>query len=654
MLRFFRDVPIRRKLIVLLLLASVSGVVLTGLGLAGYAWTSRRAAMESDLALVSSIIASNATAALAFHDAVTANEILSAIQAKPDLETGCLYLGELGAAPRLFARYSITEVDCPTQPGAAGVRFEGGALVSVQPVAQAGERLGWLRLQASLEPLKRAIAVQGGIMLSIVGFSVLVSVGIAFAMQRAFAGPILRLAQAAREVSETRNYGLRVTVDSQDEVGGLAEDFNAMLGKIAQADFEIKRAGERIRLVVEAAPNAMLMVNADGQITLVNEQTERMFGYARDQLIAQPVEMLIPRRVRDHHPALRTHYFANPTTRSMGVGRDLYGVTKDGREVPIEIGLNPIRLPDGGDFVLASIIDITERKSAERAMRELNQSLEQQVSQTARSNQELAEALARLREAQMQLVQAEKMASLGALVAGIAHEINTPVGVGVTAASTLQARATELRAAYESQELRRSDLDRFVTLAEESSQIILRNLQRAADLIHSFKQVAVDQSSGERRSFKLRGYIEEILLSLRPKLKRTAHVVEVDCPDDLVVDSYPGAIAQVLTNLVTNSLLHAFEDNQPGHIRIAVRREAERVELAYSDDGRGIPAENLPSIFDPFFTTRRGTGGTGLGLHIVYNLVTQRLGGSIQVASEPGKGTRFTLLLPTRAQKAAA
>ena len=654
MLRFFRDVPIRRKLTVLLLLASVSGVVLTGVGLAGYAWVSRRAAIESDLALVSSILASNATAALAFRDPVTANEILSAIQAKPDLETGCLYLAAPGEAPRLFSRYSITEVDCPAQPGPAGVRFEGGALVSVQPVAQAGERLGWLRLQASLEPLKRAIAVQGGIMLTIVGFSVLVSVGIAFVMQRAFAGPILRLAQAAREVSETRNYGLRVAVDSHDEVGGLAEDFNAMLGKIAQADLEIKRAGERIRLVVEAAPNAMLMVNADGQITLVNEQTEKMFGYTRDQLIAQPVEMLIPQRARGHHPALRTHYFGSPSTRAMGVGRDLYGLTQDGREVPIEIGLNPIHMPDGGDFVLASIIDITERKIAERAMRELNQSLERQVSETARSNHELAEALARLREAQMQLVQAEKMASLGALVAGVAHEINTPVGVGVTAASTLQARATELRAAYESEALRRSDLDRFVTLAEESSQIILRNLQRAADLIHSFKHVAVDQSSGERRSFKLRGYIDEILLSLRPKLKRTAHVVEVDCPEDLVVDSYPGAIAQVVTNLVTNSLLHAFDETAAGHIRIAVRRDVEHVELTYSDDGRGIPAEHLPRIFDPFFTTRRGTGGTGLGLHIVYNLVTQRLGGSIQVASEPGKGTRFTLRLPARAQKTGA
>jgi signal transduction histidine kinase len=521
----FRDVPIQRKLTLLLLLASISGVLLTGVGLAAYAWLTTRAAIERDLASVSSILASNATAALAFRDPVTANEILSAMQAKPELEAGCLYLAEGDEPPRPFARYSTAGLECPALPGAPGVSDEVSALISVQPVMQAGERIGWLRLRASLKPLERAVAVQGGIMLAIVGFSVAVSIGIAFAMQRAFAGPILRLAQAAREVSQTRNYGLRVQAYGHDEVGGLVQDFNAMLAQIARADFEIKQ---------------------------------------------------------------------------------------------------------------------------------LNRSLEQQVTETARSNQDLADALERLKEAQRQLVQAEKMASLGALVAGVAHEINTPVGVGVTAASTLQTRAGELRSQYEREELRRSDLERFVTLAEESTQIILRNLQRAADLIHSFKQVAVDQSSGERRRFALRGYIDEILLSLRPQLKRTAHAVEVECPDDLTLDSYPGAIAQILTNLVTNSLLHGFDGVERGRIRIAVRRQPERVELEYSDDGRGIAPEHLPRVFDPFFTTRRGVGGSGLGLHIVYNLVTQRLGGSIQVASEPGRGTRFTLHLPLRAQRAAA
>lgn len=650
MLRSFRDVPIRRKLTLLLLLTSVSGVLLTGVGLAGYAWLNTRAALERDLTSVSSILANNATAALAFRDPGTANEILSAIQAKPELEAGCLYVAEADEPARLFVRYSAGgERVCPPEPGNAGVRVDAGALISVAPVVQAGERIGWLRLHASLKPLEQALLAQASIMLGIVAFAVAVSIAIAFTMQRVFAGPILKLAQVAREVSETRNYALRAEAYANDEVGGLVEDFNAMLEQIARADLELKRAGERIRLIVEAAPNAMLMVNVDGQITLVNEQAEKMFGYPRDQMIAQPVEMLIPQRVRGAHPSLRAGYIDAPSTRAMGVGRELFGLTKDGFEVPIEIGLSPIRMPDGSAFVLASIIDITERKMAERALQDVNQSLERQVTETARSNRELEVAMEKLRDAQTQLVQAEKMASLGALVAGIAHEINTPVGVGVTAASTLQTRATELRQQYEQDALRKSDLERFVTLADESTRIILRNLQRAADLIHSFKQVAVDQSSGERRRFALKAYLDEILLSLRPRLKKTEHTVEVDCPPDLVLDSHPGAIAQIVTNFVTNSLLHGFEGRAQGHIRIAVRREAGRVTLQYGDNGRGISAEHLPRIFDPFFTTKRGVGGSGLGLHIVYNLVTQLLGGTIHVVSEPGTGATFTIVLPERA-----
>ena len=258
-------------------------------------------------------------------------------------------------------------------------------------------------------------------------------------------------------------------------------------------------------------------------------------------------------------------------------------------------------------------------------------------------------AVDQLRETQSQLVQNEKMASLGALVAGVSHEINTPVGIGVTAASALQERARQLRKQHSEQTLTASDLDGFVAVAEESSQIILRNLQRAADLIHSFKQVAVDQASGERRQFALRAYLDEVLLSLGPRLKRTPHKLSVDCADGVMLDSYPGALAQVLTNLVTNSLMHAFPDDRKGRIGIAAREEAGTIRLYYWDDGVGIAPEHLPRIFDPFFTTKRGRGGSGLGMHIVYNLVTQLLGGTIEVTSTPGQGTQVFVTFPASA-----
>lgn len=284
----------------------------------------------------------------------------------------------------------------------------------------------------------------------------------------------------------------------------------------------------------------------------------------------------------------------------------------------------------------------------EREVSQARDALEREVAQKTRANAELEQALQRLRDTQAQLVQSEKLASLGALVAGVAHEINTPVGVGVTAASTLAARAAQLRERYSSDTLTRSDLERFVAVAEESTRILLANLNRAADLIHSFKQVAVDQSSGERRRFDLKKYLEEVLASLNPQLRRPGHSVSIDCPEGIEVDGYPGALAQIITNFVTNSLLHAYAPGQRGQIRIQARAQDGSIELHYRDDGHGMPPEDLARIFDPFFTTKRGTGGSGLGMHIVYNLVTQMLGGQISVNSAPGQGVEFRVTFPGR------
>ena len=268
----------------------------------------------------------------------------------------------------------------------------------------------------------------------------------------------------------------------------------------------------------------------------------------------------------------------------------------------------------------------------------------------AEMQREVDKALGQLRETQDHLVQNEKLASLGALVAGIAHEINTPVGIGVTAASTLDSQARALAEKYRTNELKKSDLETFLGAAQESSQIILRNLQRAADLVHSFKQVAVDQASGERRRFVLRTYLDEILLSLAPKLKRTPHEIVIDCGGDVMPDSYPGALAQVLTNLIGNSLVHAFPDGRKGRIHIRARDEDGFVQLDYSDDGVGMSPEHLRRIFDPFFTTKRGQGGSGLGMHIVYNLVTQMLGGHIEAHSSEGGGLHVQLRFPAVVQ----
>jgi signal transduction histidine kinase len=266
--------------------------------------------------------------------------------------------------------------------------------------------------------------------------------------------------------------------------------------------------------------------------------------------------------------------------------------------------------------------------------------------ETQQANAELSQTLENLKAAQRQLVEAEKMAALGGLVAGVAHEINTPVGVGVTAASLLEEKTVAFRQTYQSGQMKRSDLEKYLDLASQSSQMLLNNLHRAAELIQSFKQVAVDQSSEERRLFLVKAYLEEVLLSLHPKLKRTPLTVEVQVDDSLALDSYPGAFAQIVTNLVMNSLTHAYELGQAGRLTFQFNQENGRFVFEYTDDGRGIPQEHLGKIFDPFFTTKRGQGGSGLGLHIIYNLVTQKLKGTIRCESEAGHGTRFVIEAP--------
>jgi signal transduction histidine kinase len=276
-------------------------------------------------------------------------------------------------------------------------------------------------------------------------------------------------------------------------------------------------------------------------------------------------------------------------------------------------------------------------------LQEFNQNLEQLVGDRT---QELSNTLEALKAAQSKLVESEKMASLGGLVAGVAHEINTPIGVGVTVASALAEHTTEFASTYKSGKMKRSELEEFLDIATQSSNALLTNLNQAAALIKSFKEVAVDRSSEERRTFIVRDYLDEILIQLKPKWRNSKHSIEIKGDSKIAIDSYPGALSQVVTNLLMNSMIHAYEPGESGQLVFDWQQEGERLSFEYSDDGKGIPPENLSKIFEPFFTTKRGQGGSGLGLHIVYNLVTQKLLGEVECKSKVGVGTNFIIKLP--------
>jgi len=271
----------------------------------------------------------------------------------------------------------------------------------------------------------------------------------------------------------------------------------------------------------------------------------------------------------------------------------------------------------------------------------------------ARRTEELSQAkahaeqsLSQLERAKDQLVEAEKMASLGALVAGVAHEINTPLGIAVTAASHLSDISKQAEARLNEGLMTKGELKAWQLTVAEGNSLILGNLERAGRLVSSFKRVAVDQSSEERRHFELRGFLEEVRTALRPGFRRTRYTLAIECPPGIELDTFPGALFQIFTNLVNNALVHAFDGRETGHMTVAARIDGNELELRFTDDGNGMPADIAARAFDPFFTTRRSAGGSGLGLHLVYNLVTQLLRGRIELRTAVGSGSEFLIRLP--------
>jgi signal transduction histidine kinase len=294
---------------------------------------------------------------------------------------------------------------------------------------------------------------------------------------------------------------------------------------------------------------------------------------------------------------------------------------------------------------------VGELDAKEHSLREINATLEARVSdRTARlaaANAELESALATLKRAQRDLVEADKLASLGSLVAGVAHELNTPIGNALTVASTLDEKSAQFARDAEGAALRRSLLTAYVSESRQAAALLMRSLLQAGQMIANFKQVAADQASAQRRGFDLAEVVGEVVSTLQPRFRKTPHRVEFSIAPGMHMDSYPGPLGQLISNLTINALVHAFDGVDAGTIKIAAAAlDGERVSLTVSDNGRGITAEHLPRIFDPFFTTKLGKGGSGLGLNIAYNIVSGMLGGKIEVRSTVGQGTQFTIEIP--------
>jgi PAS domain S-box-containing protein len=424
-----------------------------------------------------------------------------------------------------------------------------------------------------------------------------------------------------------------------------------------QAEAELQAARDGLQAVLDAATEvAIIATDAQDRITVFNRGAERMLGYRSEEVMGRsPKAWHLPEEIEARAAALsrdlgrpidKSDAFA---ARALLEGSDTQiwtMVRQDGSRLEVSLSVSVVYSRRGELIGFLGVArDISAQLQAERELRALNAELESRV--TARAA-ELAQTRDTLQHAQTELLRAERMAALGSLVAGVAHELNTPLGNCLTTASTLESRSREIAAQLAAGNMRRSTLEAYLNDTAVANGILLRGLNSACALVQHFKQLSVDQTSEQRRRFALHDVVGDVLGLAHARWKTTPYRIVTELrPLTQELDSYPGPLGQVLSNLLQNALIHGFEGRAEGQLRIAARPlDDQQLELLVEDDGLGMSEEVRRRAFDPFFTTKLGRGGTGLGLNIVYNIVNDVLGGRLELLERPGGGTRFVIILP--------
>lgn len=427
------------------------------------------------------------------------------------------------------------------------------------------------------------------------------------------------------------------------EVDELMEAFKDMSMSLKDSFEKIQISEEKYRTLVENIDDMIYSVTPDYKFIAINQRFEREIDLERKAVIGKGIEVVFsqPEELK----------FWKEQVDRVVASREKYTfqyakVLKDKKRHVYNVNLIPmVNILGRVDMILGSNSDITELVEAQEEIQELHEM------EKAKLEKMVDARTMELKFAMDELIEKEKMASLGGLVSGIAHEINTPLGVSVSAASYLQAIKDQLLTQMQNGTMTKSQLIEFLHNLEETSNILNTNLYRAAELVKSFKEISVNQITEDLSYFNFKEYMDMILLSLKHEYKNSGHTIAIDCDESLVIKSYPGVYAQILTNLVMNALIHGLKDAENGKIEINVQKESDHLSLQFSDSGVGIPPEALPKIFEPFYTTNRGKGGSGLGLNVVYNLVTGKLNGKITCTSKVGEGTRFTIRVPLIEEK---
>ncbi|MGY5451727.1 ATP-binding protein [Agarivorans sp. MS3-6] len=526
-----------------------------------------------------------------------------------------------------------------------------------------GEMVGKLFVAASLEQVYERLWQKAMlILISQTIKTLVVSIGILFIIYYVIVRHLNTIVDYTRNL-DLDNLGAPLELETggklrNDELGELVNTLNQMTQKIDHEFAQKLKATEQLAherdfsATVINASNAVI-VTLDNQLNVItaNPAGVMLTGFHQEELEGQNwLSVFIDNDMREQIEA---------DLRQLRVIQDQELTLTDQANNQYTLLWTFVPFYEGNHVsrMIAFGYDITPLKRVENEIKTLNDELEQKVqSRTERleeSNLQLANAFDKLKNAQQSLVEAEKMASLGGLVAGVAHEINTPIGISVTAASYLQEQGKQLAQNVETGKLSRKFMEELIQNLNQSTELLLNNLRRASDLISSFKQVAVDQSSEACYTFNLNENVHQVITSLGHKIRRSGCQIEVNCDDDLELYSFPGSFTQIYSNLIINSIRHGF-DGWDGEKRIDINisRENDQLHIDFKDSGRGVNSNIAKRIFDPFVTSKRGQGGSGLGTHIVYNLVVQLLKGHIAFDSKPNEGVHFSIRLPYQAQKA--
>jgi PAS domain S-box-containing protein len=535
-----------------------------------------------------------------------------------------------------------------------GVRTwqQGGTLHARAPMLLNDNIVGSLNFGLSTSELGKAreeVLLQSGL-ISLAGLAL--GVLLFYAFTQGIGRRLRTLSDQAEQMLQSA-FGRVLPATGGDEIEVYARSLDTMgaalrerVAQLEASELRLTESESRFKILFDMAPLPLCVTDRGGHIIGANQALTRAFGYAPEQLIGQHSADFNFWGSTEERERIWKLYMRNGAVQ----GEAANIMLRDGSSGKLAIWSSSLML-DGVEAIIWALLDMTAELKAQQELETLNVSLESRVRERSAelemANDELSQTLETLQRTQHDLIAAEKMASLGSLVAGIAHELNTPIGNSLLAATALGDRVSEFDTVLSGATMRRSALTTHHEEVKLAATLISNSLHKAANLIASFKQIAVDQTNDQRRVFNLMAVVLDTAATYMPRLRRANCSTAFHVPPGLALDSYPGSLYQIFNNLINNTLAHAFEQRDSGTITIrAEELEGDQVEIVFSDNGVGMPEDVLRHVFDPFFTTKMGRGGTGLGMNIVYNIVTGVLGGRITIDSRPGLGTVIRIVIP--------